>query len=166
MAITLQCKRCGYLTTGSYADKCFKCGAVDWKRAVPAQSSGGYGCVAGLIGVAVVSILLYNGNADLGDLENTGWVHHDKMTTIYSHNWVNGEHKHCSNANSKNNDKPFLMCDDARLANEDGKVFEVRFYGRTYQSELPSETTFDWDCKRIDNENPMFTCNREPSPKK
>jgi hypothetical protein len=35
----------------------------------------------------------------LGELEDTGWVHHDKMTTIYTHNWVNGEHKHCSNVN-------------------------------------------------------------------
>jgi hypothetical protein len=32
MPLTLQCKQCGHKTTGTYADKCFKCGVVDWMR--------------------------------------------------------------------------------------------------------------------------------------
>jgi ribosomal protein L37E len=162
MPLTLQCKQCGHKTTGTYADKCFKCGVVDWKLDRSAKSSD-YSWVFVLIVVVAIFIGAYSGN--WGELDDAGWVHHDEMTTIYSHNWVNGEHKHCSNVNANNDDKPFLMCDDARLANEEGKVFEVRFYGRTYEPKLLSETTFDWDCKRNDTE-PMFTCKRVPSPKK
>jgi hypothetical protein len=32
MPLTLSCKQCAHKTVGTYADKCFKCGAVDWQR--------------------------------------------------------------------------------------------------------------------------------------
>jgi hypothetical protein len=99
---------------------------------------------------------------DTGQFENLGWVYHDKMTTVYGHNWVSGEYKHCSNINANNHDKPFLMCDDAKLDEEPGKVFDVRFYGRTYDEKLPLETTFDWNCKRSDGSDPMIVCKRLP----
>jgi hypothetical protein len=95
----------------------------------------------------------------LGDLEHATWIYHDKMTTVYVHNWVNGEYKHCSNINANNHDKPYLMCDDANLDTEPGKVFDVRFYGLTYDEKLPFTTTFDWNCKRGDSE-PMIVCKR------
>lgn len=92
---------------------------------------------------------------DSGKLENVGWIYHDKMTTVYVHNWMNGEYKHCRNINANNHDKPFLMCDDAKLDEEEGKVFDVRFYGRTYEA-------FDWNCKRSDGSEPMIVCKRMP----
>lgn len=84
------------------------------------------------------------------------------MTTVYMHNWVNGEYKHCSNINANNHDEPFLMCDDAKLDDESGKIFNVRFYGRTHHPELRSATQFDWDwdCRRDNDSEPMFVCRR------
>ena len=113
--------------------------------------------------VFALTIWVLFGMWDTGEFENLRWVYHDKMTTVYMHNWLNGEYKHCSNINANNHDKPFLMCDDAKLDEEPGKVFNVRFYGRTYQPELPFETTFDWSCKRGDGSDPMFVCKRQSS---
>jgi hypothetical protein len=49
---------CGHKTEGTHADKCFKCGVVDWKRdlsAKPAEKSSAdetLGCVVVGLGVA------------------------------------------------------------------------------------------------------------------
>jgi hypothetical protein len=116
----------------------------------------------GILLFVVVVFVAYDEEVNkwkLGDLEHAKWIYHDKITTVYVHNWVNGEYKHCSNINANNHDKPFLMCDDAKLDTEPGKVFDVRFYGRTFDERFPFQTTFDWNCKRADSE-PMIVCKR------
>ena len=48
------------------------------------------------------SIAVYTGTRDLGELEESGWVHHDKMASIYDKsglNWLNGEFKSCESLN-------------------------------------------------------------------
>jgi hypothetical protein len=125
----------------------------------PRQSYLGLGCGLILVIAIAIFIAVYTGVWDLGELEDTGWVHHDKITTVFSRDWVTGEYKHCSNVNANNHEEPYLLCDGANL-DEKGKVFEVRFYGRTYQPEWAFETTFDWRCRRNADDDPTITCKR------
>jgi hypothetical protein len=125
----------------------------------PSRYSSGIGCSLIILIAVAICIAVYTGAWDLGELEDTGWIHHDKITTVFSRDWVTGEYKHCSNVNANNHDEPYLLCDGANLE-ENGKVFKVRFYGRTYQTEAPFETTIDWRCRRNSSEDPIITCER------
>ena len=118
-----------------------------------------------LVLVVLIGILfaIAVGEGNWGEFEDMGWIHHDNLTTVYSRGWINGEYKHCTNINAKN-DEPYLLCDDAKFE-EKGRVFKVRFYGRTYKPELPFETTFDWRCRKNGDEDPAITCRRAPREK-
>ena len=114
--------------------------------------------------VLVLVFVAYNEEVNkwnIANLEEADWIYHDKMTIVFMHNWVNGEYKHCSNINANRHDRPVLMCDDMKIDTDTPKVFDVRFYGRTYEEKLPFGTTFDWNCKRGDSE-PMIVCKRTP----
>jgi hypothetical protein len=187
------CKQCNKFSNVLTIDPCDHCGAKDWLAVSPkastifspttqtnsviaanptvsaprtsstSKSAVGAGC-AWLLIFAAIFVAVKFGDEIWGGLEDMGWIYHDKMTTVYMHNWANGEYKHCTNINANNNDKPYLACDDAKLADEPGKVFNVRFYGKTYQAELPFQTTFDWSCQRKDDD-PTIVCKRQDVPK-
>jgi hypothetical protein len=127
---------------------------------VTSSSSVGFGCALVLVVVIAIFIAVYKGGWDLGELEDTGWVHHDKMCTVYSRDWTNGEYKDCGNVNVETNE-PRLLCDGD--VEKKGMLFKVRFYGRTYQSELPSVTTLDWRCRKNGGDDPVITCERKPA---
>ena len=91
------------------------------------------------------------------DLEQMGWWHHDAMTTVFMHDWVNGEYKQCVSINET---QPFLVCGESK---GDGKLFKVRFYGRTHNPKLSPEAELHWTCKRSYGDDPMFVCERQPS---
>jgi hypothetical protein len=44
-----------------------------------------------------------------------------------------------------------------------GKLFKVRFYGRTNNPKLPRDAEFNYNCKRSNGDDPMFVCERQPS---
>ena len=115
-----------------------------------------FGKVLVLIVLAGILVTIGVGEGGWGELKDNGWTYRDNLATVYSRGWINGEYKHCANVNAKN-DEPYLLCDDAKIE-ETGKVFKVRFYGRTYKPELPFETTFDWRCRKNGDEDPTITC--------
>lgn len=115
-----------------------------------------FGKILVLVVLVGILIAISVGEWDWGELEDNGWIHHDNIKTVYSLGWINGEYKHCTNINAKN-DEPYVLCDDAKIE-ERGKVFKVRFYGRTHKPELPFETTFDWRCRKNGDEDPVITC--------
>src|SRR5208283_4150137 len=109
MSLKLRCKQCDHKTTGTYADKCFKCGAVDWERdqSLPASATSvstpaGDTSLAGpgnykplrivmgaLFGLAMYALVA--GKWDTGRMEDSGWGHHDAMKAVFMRDWVNGE---------------------------------------------------------------------------
>lgn len=165
MALQLRCKKCGQQTTGSYTDKCAKCGAVDWKSddspskiEKPVDGSGSFKSMF-LVLLTLFGLVLFafiQSGWDFGELEDTGWIHHDKMTAVFMKDWVNGEYKQCTSYDESKNE-PILVCGESKDA--DGKLFKVRFYGRT----IGPAVEFRWRCKRTNASEPMFVC-ENPTP--
>ena len=158
--LRLRCKQCDHKTTGTVSDKCFKCGAVDWEQdkspiALPAAQDSNP--LPGLV-IALLALLgwLFYMMLDRGEFDDSVWVYHDKMASVIMKDWVNGEYKQCTSFNSK--EQPVLLCGDGKTDNP--KLFNVRFYGRTYQSQLGPNAQFNWNCKR-DASDPMFVCKRQ-----
>ena len=98
---------------------------------------------------------------DSGKLDDLGWVHHDKMTVVFMKDWVNGEYKFCTSFNEVKIE-PVLVCGESK--DDNGKRFNVRFYGQTHDFKLQPEAQFDWNCQRNDSD-PMFVCKRQPATK-
>lgn len=93
---------------------------------------------------------------------NESVIQHDKLATVYSRDWANGEYKQCTNVNAKT-EEPYLQCDDLTLT-EKGKVFKVRFYGQTYVAENRFETLHYWRCRKNGYEDPAITCDAVKKP--
>ena len=101
-------------------------------------------------------------------LDHAGYVPHDEMTIVYSPDWQNGEYKTCSTLNGNGYRAPGhstrpqnILCDggvpSGRL--EDGKVFDIRFWGETYVKGRPPEAVLLWTCGR-NGGDPAITCKR------
>ena len=99
------------------------------------------------------------------DLSDSGYLYHDKMALVYSRGWQAGEYKRCTNVNAEAGaERPYLQCVDPSLG-EEGKVFKVRFYGRTYVDQKPFETLFYWTCRKNEGGDPSITCKLAPEQK-
>jgi len=84
-----------------------------------------------------------------------GYFYHDKLTTVHALSWVNGEYKECTTLDVKEADEhPELSCE---TTGGEGKVFNVRFYGRTFAPEK-KQVIRNWRCKKTDGEETTVTC--------
>jgi hypothetical protein len=86
-----------------------------------------------------------------------GWnkIPHDKMTTVYSIGWQNGEYKVCYSFNQSTQDQePELICETG----EPPRVFKVRFWGRTFVRQKSSFVQYTWTCRKNGEADPMITC--------
>lgn len=96
------------------------------------------------------------------DLDKTGLFSHEKMAVVVSRAWTIGEYKACQSYDSgKENDEPLLTCDSD--GTESAKRFKVEFHGPTYigsvySSGARSETTFNWDCRKNNDDDLVFSC--------
>ena len=131
----------------------------------------------GFVLLAVLGLVFVGlgGAAVWDNLDEGGYIPHDEMTIVYSPNWQNGEYKTCSTLNGNGGESPNrvtppqnILCDggvpSGRL--EDGKVFNVRFWGKTYfKGKQPGEFLL-WKCRKNDREDPAITCKQatEQSP--
>jgi hypothetical protein len=100
----------------------------------------------------------------------------DFVITVYSPNWEFGEYKNCTTLNIAAIKKPRdLLCDGGEPSGrpEDGKMFNVRFYGRTYDDSSPAldpntpkvvPTVFWWNCRKTES-NPSIACEYAQEPK-
>jgi len=124
--------------------------------------------------VLVVIVLLVvgalGGVAIWDRLDQAGHIPHDEKTIVYSSDWQNGEYKTCSTLNGNGYKSPEhsarpqnILCDggvpSGRL--EDGKVFKVRFWGRTYIKTEPLETSLLWNCRKNGGDDPSITCEQK-----
>lgn len=85
-----------------------------------------------------------------------GYFYHDKLTTVHATPWVNGEYKECTTLDVKEADEhPELSCE---TTGGEGKVFKVRFYGRTFAPER-KQITSNWRCNHHPEEDgTTITC--------
>ncbi len=92
-------------------------------------------------------------------LNEGGYFYHDKLTTIHWPSWTNGEYKECNSLNLKEEDEhPVLSCEDVGVW-EQGKVFNVRFHGRTFTTEQQEGVVHYWRCrKNADDDDTTITC--------
>jgi hypothetical protein len=92
----------------------------------------------------------------LWSLNDEGYFYHDKLTTIHAPaSWVNGEYKECTSLDVKEADEhPELSCENA---NDEGKMFNVRFYGRIFAPEQKQVIRY-WRCKKINGDDTSITC--------
>jgi hypothetical protein len=106
-------------------------------------------------------------------LDKAGYVPHDERTIVYGPDWQNGEYKTCSTLNGNGYKSPEhssrpqnILCDGGVPSGllEDGKVFKVRFWGRTYVNTEPLETALLWDCRKNGKDDPAIACKQELKP--
>lgn len=99
-------------------------------------------------------------------LDNSGHIPHDEMAVVYSPEWQYGEYKRCTTVNGA---KPQnLLCEGGVPSGrvEDGKEFDVRFWGRTHDEEKPAAggapdtalSLFYWNCRKNEGGDPSITC--------
>ena len=112
------------------------------------------------LGAVVLLVLVGLGGLAIWDrLDGAGYVPHEEMTIVYSPDWHNGEYKICSTQNGNGYKSPEhsstpqnILCDggvpSGRL--EDGKVFKVQFWGKTFIKTKPFETPLLWNCLKSD----------------
>jgi curved DNA-binding protein CbpA len=101
-------------------------------------------------------------------LDNAGYIPRDEMTIVYSPNWQYGEYKACTTLNGAKQQN--VLCDGGAPSGriEDGKVFNVRFWGKTYDEGKPSvysgpsvaPAIFYWNCRKNGGVSPSYTCKR------
>jgi hypothetical protein len=105
--------------------------------------------LASVIGGMLIAIWL------LWSLNDEGYFYHDKLTTVHAPSWVNGEYKECTTLDVKEADEhPELSCE---TTGGEGKVFNVRFYGRTFAPER-KQIISNWRCRKTDGEETTVTC--------
>lgn len=113
--------------------------------------------VRDLFRLALVIGGLLGGITFLWYLNDDGYFYHDKLTTIHApSSWVNGEYKECTSLDVKEADEhPELSCENA--VSDEGKVFKVRFYGRTFAPEKKQIVRY-WTCRKTDAGDTTVTC--------
>jgi hypothetical protein len=84
---------------------------------------------------------------------HSGWASQDQKMFVESKNWTIGEFKNCITQNV-DLEEPTLHCDDDVV----GKVFEVRFYGRTFEPNKPDLVMSRWTCQKNERIDPSITC--------
>lgn len=110
-------------------------------------------------GLAVVFLLAVGAFALWNYLNESGYIYHDKMTTVHFHSWLAGEYKLCTSMNLKEEDSaPVVHCDLAPEGLAAGKVFKVRFYAETYVKEKQEGIVHYWNCRKNGETDPAMTC--------
>ena len=91
-------------------------------------------------------------------------------TIVYSPDWQIGEYKTCSTLNGNGDKSPEhstrpqnIFCEGGVPSGrpEDGKVFKVRFWGRTYIKSEPFEKYMLWNCRKNGGGDPSVTCEQK-----
>lgn len=97
-------------------------------------------------------------------------IPHDELTIVYSPDWQIGEYKTCSTLNGNGDKSPEhstrpqnIFCEGGVPSGrpEDGKVFKVRFWGRTYIKSEPFEKYMLWNCRKNGGGDPSVTCEQK-----
>jgi hypothetical protein len=101
----------------------------------------------------ILGAFLVLGAMSVWDAIDDRWIPQDRRMFVEARGWAPGEYKNCATQNV-NVEEPTLACDD-----EVGKVFDVRFYGRTAQSNTPA--TFLWSCQKNEGISPTITCRKK-----
>ena len=110
-------------------------------------------------GLALFIVLVAGGYALWDALDQSGYIPHTKLTTVTFRDWSVGEYKNCTSPNSKvMDDSPQMDCSD--LERTEPKIFNVRFYGRTFREDLKN-VSFSWRCKKNGEADPAFTCDEQ-----
>jgi hypothetical protein len=84
---------------------------------------------------------------------DSGAFSHDQKMWVEASGWAEGEFKKCSTQNV-DLDEPTLHCDE----NVVGKVFDVRFNGKTFVQQKPELSVFHWTCQKNVGIEPSMTC--------
>jgi len=108
--------------------------------------------VIAVVGVAAI-LLLAGGSNTWNAIMDSGEFSHDQKMWVETKGWAAGEYKKCTTQNVDLSE-PTLHCDDDVV----GKVFEVRFYGKTFVQDKPELTVFHWTCRRNVGIEPTMTC--------
>ncbi len=118
--------------------------------------------------VASVIILVTVGPFIWRNLDISGWVYHDEMTTVYSPDWQSGEYKTCTTLNGSVQQN--ILCDGGVPSGQvsDGKLFMVRFWGKTYDEAAPhigsgpdiAPKMLVWNCRKNESGDPAITCHQ------
>lgn len=116
--------------------------------------------ISGYISGFVVLFLLIGGRALWPMLDESGYIYHDKLTSVFAKSWAPGEYKDCNSLSSKE-EQPYLMCDGEW---GEQKVFKVRFYGQTHVEGKPEGTMLFWKCLKNGDIDPAMTCKIEKEP--
>jgi hypothetical protein len=134
------------------------------------QKTQEQGALVFVVLVIILVILVWGGTSLKDYLDESGRIFHDEMTTVYSPNWQYGEYKTCTTLNGGKPEN--ILCDGGVPSGriEDGKVFKVRFWGRTYVEGEPAvggapnsaPTVFYWNCRKNEEGDPSITCKQNP----
>ena len=152
---------------------------VPWYRAQAARRSPGLSEVSrGLRKLAIVCGVLFVGAVSWTWLNDAGYIYHDILTIVYSPDWQVGEYKTCTSVNGALVSN--VLCDGGVPSGrvEDGKRFNIRFHGRTFDKFEPdlskpdvAPAVFVWKCRKNQTDDPSITCwrvseevQREPQP--
>jgi len=114
-----------------------------------------------VVAVICVAFALWTGVWDFGELEESGWIHHDKMTQVRAGSWTTGEYKNCLSVNDENTESVFLESSpnqDAYVPPRESKMFKVRFYGRTHRNDKDKNFVFHWKCRKNSDADPVISC--------
>jgi hypothetical protein len=104
-----------------------------------------------LIGLAVVGIGIWS------ELQDSGFISHDYVVTVYSPEWRTGEYKSCTTINGNGDGAPEqprgqqnILCDGGVPSGnlEDGKQFNIKFWGKTYDDTKKHDDLLLWKCKK------------------
>lgn len=105
--------------------------------------------------LGMVGILLIGVWAAWEEALKRGDRSHDEIISVNQNAWTNGEYKDCSSLNTKTIQQTYLDC--SAISGEP-REFKVRFYGLTYDSQLPQTFIHNWKCLKNGGFDPTFTC--------
>jgi hypothetical protein len=108
--------------------------------------------VVAVLGVAFTLLLV--GWPNIRDtVLDSGSVYHDQKMWVEAKGWSEDEYKNCTTLNV-DLEQPTLHCDDDVV----GRVFDVRFYGKTFVQDKPDSQVFHWACQKNVGIDPEMTC--------
>lgn len=98
----------------------------------------------------LIGLAIWGAFALWGWLDDSGYIRHDKLTSVSSTGWSVGEYKDCISYNTKykegSSPAALLFCDLS--ASAEPKIFKVRFYGKTHIEGKSETDSLQWTCKK------------------
>ena len=103
-------------------------------------------------------------------LQGSSFISHDAVVTVYSPGWQIGEYKSCTTINGNGDGAAQqtkgdqnILCDGGLPSGdlEDGKQFNVKFWGKTYDDTKKHDDLLLWKCKKDPpDSDAAFDCQR------